>query len=125
MLNYIQSTGEWTDEAGLVIVSGCYAGKGACKNQWTDDAVIGNGPLPRGQYTISPLHIIPHLGPAMALTPAPENDMHGRSGFFAHLDNRAHPGESSEGCIVFPDHAAQLAIEARRAAGEDQVTVVP
>jgi hypothetical protein len=54
MLFYSRSTGEWTDELGEVIVSGCYAGKGVFKNELVDDAMKGLGPLPRGQYTISP-----------------------------------------------------------------------
>ena len=130
MLYYRQSKGEWTDDLGEVIVSGCYAGKGAGKNDPSDQEIHGCGPLPQGQYTISPLHTIPHLGPAMALTPAPTNQMFGRSGFFVHLENPAHLGESSDGCIVFASdptlsgYQKQLVIEARRAAGDGQLTVI-
>jgi hypothetical protein len=130
MLFYSQRKGEWTDDLGEVIASGCYAGNGIYKNDPSQQAVKNHGPLPQGQYTISPLHTIPHLGPAMILTPAISNEMFARSDFFAHLDNPAHPGHSSNGCIVFANdgelsgHEKQMLIEARRAAGEDQVTVI-
>ena len=45
-----------------MIVSGCYAGKGAFKNEWTDDVMKNLGPLPRGQYTISLLHLGTRIG---------------------------------------------------------------
>jgi hypothetical protein len=125
MLFYSQSKGEWTNDQGEVIVSGCYAGRGIFKNDPASQGIEDGGPLPQGQYTISPLHTIPHLGPAMALTPAPANTMFGRGGFFNHLENPAHPGESSDGCIVFPNYEALDKIETLRAAGQDQVMVTP
>ena len=123
MLFYSQSKGEWTDDQGEVIVSGCYAGRGQYKNNPGEDATHGLGPLPRGQYTIGPLHTIPHLGPAMALTPAPTNEMHGRWGFFAHLDNPAHPGDSSDGCIVVPGSQWLTKLNNLVTFDQDQVTV--
>ena len=41
------------------------------KNNPAAQEVHDVGPLPQGQYTISPVHTIPHLGLSMALTPAP------------------------------------------------------
>lgn len=37
----------------------------------------------------------------MRLTPYVENQMCGRDGFMIHGDSSAHPGEASDGCIVF------------------------
>jgi Tlde1 domain len=108
MLFYSQSKGIWTDDQGEVIVAGCYAGNGQWKNDPASQALRDHGPLPRGKYSISPPHTIPHLGLAMCLTPAPTNEMYGRGGFFAHLENRAHPGESSDGCVVFENDAVGL-----------------
>ena len=133
MLFYSQTKGEWTADDGAVIVSGCYAGMGAGKNNSAMEDIHNVGPLPCGRYTISPLHTIPHLGPAMALTPAPMNKMFGRSGFFIHLDNPIHLGASSDGCIVcasdpegpLSGYQKQAKIEELRSAGQDQVTVTP
>jgi hypothetical protein len=106
MLFYSQGKGVWTNEAGEVLVSGCYAGIGSGKNNPDMQTVHNVGPLPQGVYGIGPLMIHPpgdplrHLGPCMSLTPHPTNTMFGRSGFFIHLDNPAHPGMSSNGCIV-------------------------
>jgi deoxycytidine triphosphate deaminase len=46
----------------------------------------------------------------MALTPALDNDMCDRSGFFIHLDNPIHIGESSDGCIVPPNYTILVAL---------------
>lgn len=129
MLFYSQAAGLFTID-GVVTIQGCYSGNGVWKNHNASQNVRNSGPLPTGQYTLSPLHTIPHLGPSMALTPAPANTMFGRSGFFVHLDNPAHPGQSSDGCIVLANDSfmtgmAKLqALEKLRASGEDQLTVV-
>ncbi len=44
----------------------------------------------------------------MYLQPDPHNQMFGRSGFFMHGDSLAHPGQSSEGCIVMPEDVREL-----------------
>jgi len=129
MIFYSQSAGEFRNVDSSVLESGCYAGRDDYKNNPFDQAVHDLGPLPQGQYTMGPLHVIPHLGPAMPLTPAPGNAMFGRYGFFIHLDNPAHPGESSDGCIVCADDPATPGmkklqrIESLRSSGEDQLTV--
>lgn len=128
MLFYSQSRGEMTDSEGAVICRNCYAGgqgglHPAGKNNPLAQAMPNVGPLPQGQYTIGPLHTLPHLGPAMPLTPAPANQMFGRSGFFMHLDNPHHVGDSSDGCLILPSPAALQAMETLRAGGADQLTV--
>jgi len=43
-----------------------------------------------------------HVGHyALPLTPATSAQMYGRSAFYIHGDSHAHPGQASDGCIVF------------------------
>jgi hypothetical protein len=86
---------------GTSLIGRGYAGNG----QWKDDpaatAEHGHGPLPVGAYKIGRPYDHPHLGQhVMFLEPVPGTDMLGRGGFFVHGENAAHPGESSDGCIV-------------------------
>lgn len=71
---------------------------------------IGRGPLPPGLYGIGRAMDGKKLGPfVLPLTPEPQNEMFGRSGFYIHGDNIQAPGHASDGCIVLP-FAARLAI---------------
>ncbi len=107
MILYSQSRGVFTLPDGTEL-GGCYSGGGpdpqdSFRNNPLTQNVRGLGPLPQGQYTISPAHTVPHLGPiVMALTPAPANQMYNRSGFFIHGDNAAMNFTASDGCIVAP-----------------------
>ena len=101
MWMYQQSTGFLTTPSGNMLAT-CYAGQGAGKNQPTWQSVSNTGPLPQGDYAIGSLHTDPHLGPCLELTPSAGTRMRGRSGFFCHLDNPAHVGDSSDGCVVAP-----------------------
>jgi hypothetical protein len=134
MLLYSQSAGIFTLN-GVVTIQGCYAGNGVWKNIASSQDVHDHGVLPVGQYTLSPLHHVPHLGPCMALTPDPANKMMGRSGFFVHLENQAKANakpwiSSSDGCIVLANDSFMIgdakleALEKLRASGEDQLQVV-
>jgi hypothetical protein len=106
MWQWSNSTGTLTHD-GAAVATG-YAGHGAGKNNPQDEAIPDTGPPPEGLYTIGPPRTDPHLGPvAMPLSPAQATDMHGRSGFWLHADNPAHPGQSSEGCIVLSNAARQ------------------
>jgi hypothetical protein len=70
------------------------------KNDPSKQCEKGIGPIPRGRYTIGP----PGPGPSpysLRLTPDPSNDMCGRSGFLIHGDSISHPGDASDGCIIF------------------------
>lgn len=105
---YQQSTGVLRYR-GLLVATG-YAGAGADKNQPADQALIGHGPLPRGEYRIGDAFTSPTLGPlAMKLEPFAGTEMFGRSGFYMHADSLQHPGDASEGCIVMP-YAGRVAV---------------
>ena len=71
--------------------------------------VEGEGPIPRGIYTIQPSLFSPHTGPlSMHLDPFPDNQMYNRSGFMIHGDSEQHPGSASCGCIVVGHNTRQL-----------------
>ena len=117
MWTYSQST-------GALICSGqadtAYSGHGAGLDDPADQSVPDVGPIPQGLWTIGAWHDDPDLGPVVAaLTPAPETDTFGRSGFFCHGDNAALDHSGSHGCIV----AARNVREAMRDSGDTALTV--
>jgi RHS repeat-associated protein len=83
------------------------------------------GPLPQGDYSIGPQQTNvtgsgTRLPASMRLTPNPNNNMLGRSGFLIHNGNMANQS-SSQGCIVLP-----LDIRNRiQSSGDHQLKVVP
>lgn len=78
-----------------------YSGAGADKNVPASQGIMCRGPLPAGWYTIGEPFNSPDHGPfAMRLTPDPDNQMFGRSGFLFHGDSIEHPGCASEGCMI-------------------------
>ena len=89
-----QTQDTWTGYSGAVVGGG--------KNNPAKQQIEDVGPIPVGEYTISPKQNFPDLNlvDAMRLTPAPGNQMFGRSGFLIHGDSTAHPGEASHGCII-------------------------
>ncbi len=101
MLIYEQSSGRLTDEHGA-LVGECYSGHDNGKNNPALQHVPDIGPIPVGVYRIGPPFDDPgHLGKfVMSLTPLPDTDTFGRSGFFMHGDSAAHTGGASEGCII-------------------------
>lgn len=83
--------------------------------------VQGTGPLPQGSYAVGAPRDSRHVGHyAMPLTPAAGTQMYGRSAFYIHGDSHAHPGEASDGCMVFGLAARQMIW----ASGDHQVEVV-
>ena len=98
--HYKQSTGTLSHD-GLYIATG-YSGAGDGKNNPDMQDVHNVGPLPRGSYTIGEPSDTKTHGPyVLHLTPAPENEMFGRSAFLIHGDSVVHPGTASEGCMIF------------------------
>lgn len=70
------------------------------------------GPLPRGTYTIGPAYTDPESGPlTMRLTPDPDTNDFGRSGFKIHGDLIGEVGMelASLGCLIF-QHSTRLLI---------------
>ncbi len=111
MVTYSQSSGELRSHDG-VLIARCYAGQGAGLNQPGWQSVSNTGPLPVGVYTFGKLATLPRLGPCLELVPDATTRMRGRSGFFVHLDNPNHVGDSSDGCIVAPSYAVLQTLDA-------------
>ena len=118
---YQQSTGAIADPSGSPSGTG-YSGADGCKNDPAAQDQSCRGPIPAGDYDIdltpfdSPAH-----GPfVLRLTPDPENEMFGRSGFLIHGDSAAHPGKASEGCIIL----ARSIRETISASGVNRLTVI-
>lgn len=107
---YSQKTGSFNHEGEFCGYG--YAGNdidGECKNNPGAQAVHNHGPLPRGKYKMLTPYDNPHVGKyAIPLAPDMDNQMFGRTGFYIHGPNAAHPNDSSDGCIV-----ADLALRMR------------
>lgn len=105
---YHQRSGElWLDEA---LVGDGYSGWGVGKNNPDMQSTPNLGPIPAAQYTIGPPYTDEEKGPiVMRLTPVRPNSTLGRSGFMIHGDSIKHPGQASEGCMIF-DHPTRLQI---------------
>lgn len=86
---------------GDVFVCRAQSGQGPGLNNPALEHVSKVGPLPRGKYHIShDVETSAKHGPyILRLTPFPENEMYGRSGFLLHGLKKEHPELSSEGCI--------------------------
>ena len=103
---YEQKTGRLlsiaSEEATAERVAIGYAGAGEGKNNPEMQDVQNVGPLPVGKYTIGEPSDTKTHGPyVLHLTPDPENEMFGRSGFLIHGDSVVQPGTASEGCMIF------------------------
>jgi len=102
---YSQSTRNLTctnDSTGQQYLS-CngYSGRGTGLNNPDAQNQSNVGPLPRGDYTVGASNN--RRGPiTRPLTPNPNNNMFGRSGFLMHCDNPAQNNTASEGCIIAP-----------------------
>jgi hypothetical protein len=105
MWTYSQSSGDMKRANGETLACG-YSGCGPHKNVSASDAIVNQGPIPKGRYMITaPRTTIAHGGYVLGLIPDVENTMHGRSGFLIHGDAIQHPGEASNGCIILPRSA--------------------
>lgn len=104
------------------LVGSGYSGRGDGINNPAMADVPNFGPIPAGQYTMSPFFDDPGgKGPCVTrLTPAPGTNTHGRSGFMIHGDNSEHDRTASEGCIILGRTMRQQI----RNSGDDQLEVV-
>lgn len=99
---YAQKTGELQKD-GEHVANG-YSGAGDGKNNPAMQSVHNVGPIPEGDWTIGgpPVSTAEHGPYVLHLTPNPETDTFGRTGFLIHGDSKDHPGEASQGCIILP-----------------------
>jgi hypothetical protein len=97
---YRQATGELLKD-GRFIAQG-YSGKGHGKNNPAAETEKNVGPIPAGAWSVAALttEMTAHGPYVLHLSPCNGTQTHGRSGFLMHGDNRQHPGEASEGCII-------------------------
>lgn len=80
-----------------------YSGHPPYTNQPAAEALVAQGPIPRGRYRVhSPIDHV-RLGRLVYfLEPKPGTQMHRRSGFFIHGDNKFGNLTASHGCIILP-----------------------
>ena len=96
---YSQTTGDIRHN-GQLIATGGYSGHGAHKNKPDDEALVAEGPIPRGKWRMTELYDSDRVGPyAIKLVPV-GHDAHGRSAFRLHGDSVKAPGTASNGCII-------------------------
>lgn len=101
---YVIATGNMYIDDKLIATG--YAGLRDAANDFRRTHEKNVGPLPCGSYTMLPARKHPRLGPtAIPLQPSATNEMHGRSGFYIHGDNKAGDRSASQGCIVLPSSA--------------------
>ncbi|MGH8030763.1 MAG: tlde1 domain-containing protein, partial [Arenimonas sp.] len=84
------------------------------------------GPIPRGEYEIGRqrTHQSYRGGPLPAsidLTPAKGTEVHGRTNFLIHGDNRLGNRSASQGCIIFPRNVRNEIADS----GDNCLRVVP
>ena len=112
---YTQSTGNLTcqnPQGQEIINHNGYSGRNVQggtqgRNNPAAQNVANTGPIPRGSYTIGAARNSANTGRAVRdLTPAPTNQMEGRSAFQIHGDNATN--DASEGCIIMPRNIRDL-----------------
>ncbi len=101
MWTYSQSSGTLTAPDGSVVGHG-YSGRGGGLNNPQAENEPDIGPIPQGQWNIGPFFDDPGgKGPIVAhVTPSPQTEAFGRSGFMIHGDNSEANHTASEGCII-------------------------
>lgn len=78
-----------------------YSGHGIGKNNPDMQSVPNVGCIPAGAWIIGPAYTDPEKGPiVMRLSPEPDTETYGRTGFLIHGDSIKAPGTASEGCII-------------------------
>src|SRR6185503_20515036 len=103
MHRYEIATGTWFAPSGEPLGHGYSGHPPDGRNNPGMCDVPNVGPIPPGQYTILfPRTTVQHGPYVLPLVPAPDNQMHGRSGFLVHGDSIQAPGTASQGCIILP-----------------------
>jgi hypothetical protein len=119
MLTYSQSKGTFCID-GQYLATG-YSGFGNSKNRGSDQAIVKQGPIPLGLWSLTGVADSPHTGPfTITLVADAGTNTFGRSAFRIHGDSISAPGRASFGCIVI-NRAARDKIWA---SGERKLTVI-
>lgn len=120
MWTFVQLTGELRDPNNKIVGMG-YSGHGAGRNNPDMETIHNVGPIPAGLWKIGKPFSSSKHGPfCLEITPLPETETHGRSGFLMHGDAQEHPGEASLGCIVQSRAVRELVAKS----GDDLLEVV-
>lgn len=107
---YEQSTGRLKTPMEMTITSGYSGAPGAVNNPGMQ-SIKDVGCIPRGWYTFGePMDTVDHGPEAIPLTPDPDNEMFGRSGFYMHGDNMHVNETASEGCVIMPRFARDAVV---------------
>lgn len=102
MFTYKITTGEIFRGDGYLMGIG-YSGHDKGKNNPDMCNVHDVGPIPLGVFEQGVPRDDEKLGKfVIPLIPKPEDEMHGRSGFYCHGDSIKKPGTASHGCIILP-----------------------
>ena len=100
---YNQRTGQLRDPDGRIVQERGYSGTPTHRNNPASENVVGQGPIPGGQWRID--NNVPQNRPstgAYSIGIQPEgHNAHGRAGFYIHGDSRQNPGTASRGCPIF------------------------
>jgi len=114
---YEQRTGIMTGPNGEEFQG--YSGAPGFVNNPDAETRRGEGPIPRGHWTIDLRPYHGAVGP-FSLRLAPDgHNAHGRTDFVIHGDRIGNPGTASEGCIILP----RAAREAIQRSGESRLIV--
>lgn len=105
MLYFNQKTGKFSRDGNHVAYG--YSGHGEGKNNPALENESCVGPIPRGVWHVEvitangvPCDYEGKKAPVMRLTPSPDTETFGRSGFLIHGDSVHEPGTASLGCII-------------------------
>jgi len=121
MWTYQQSTGILTAPDGSLAGQG-YSGHGGGLNNPQAENEPDIGPIPQGAWDIGTFFDDPGgKGPIVAhVTPGPQTETYGRSGFMIHGDNSEGNHTASEGCIIL----ARPLRQAIAASGDTSLNVI-
>lgn len=121
MFTYEQASGRFLlgDGESVRLIAVGYAGAPGFVNDPKADHLARRGPLPKGRYLVIEDKHPRFAVPAFRLVPTAKTDMHGRSGFWIHGDNRHINRSASTGCIVL-GLRARLDVRAALARGSSR-----
>jgi hypothetical protein len=87
-----------------------YSGKGIYKNDPNATHIRNKGPIPAGEWGIVGYLDHNKLGPNTITLDKKSVDSQ-RDNFLIHADNKNHPGQASNGCIIMPKFALEEIVE--------------